>query len=389
MRRIIVIGGGAVGSAIAYFLTRQSGRFDVTVIERDPTYTYASSALSASAIRQQFSTPVNIRMSQYGFDFLRTIGETLCADGHAPDVRLIESGYLFLASAAGAGALRANHSVQAAHGAQPILLTPDALQARFPWVSAEGLALAALGVSGEGWFDGYSLLSAFRKKAIAQGTRYVHADASGFELAADRRVTGVQLADRRLLDCDVVVNAAGPWAARVASWAGIELPVRARRRTVFSFSCPQTLAGCPLVIDPSGIWFRPDGAGFIGGFSPPADEDLDDLPLEAQYAAFDSELWPTLAARVPAFEAIRMTGGWAGYYEMNLFDHNAIIGLHPDCRNLYFANGFSGHGLQHCPATGRGVAEMIEFGEFRSLDLSPLSFLRILDNRPLIERNVI
>jgi glycine/D-amino acid oxidase-like deaminating enzyme len=158
---------------------------------------------------------------------------------------------------------------------------------------------------------------------------------------------------------------------------------------VFIFSCPDALPGCPLVIDTSGIWLRPEGRQFICGFAPPEDQDHDDAPLEVEYEAFDSFIWPSLAERVPAFEAIRMTGAWAGYYEMNVFDHNAILGLHPDCDNLYFANGFSGHGLQQCPAAGRGVAELIRFGEYRSLDLSPVSFARILEKRPLLEKNVI
>jgi glycine/D-amino acid oxidase-like deaminating enzyme len=388
MRRVLIIGGGAIGSAIAYFLTQRPGSFAVTVIERDPAYRQASSALSASSIRQQFSTAVNVRMSQYGIAFLRDVGATLRVGGTVPDVGLTEPGYLFLASAEGAAVLRENHALQRAHGVDVALLAPDALQARFPWIAAEDVALASLGLSGEGWFDGYSLLQAFRAKAVAQGARYVLGQASGFSREGGR-ITAVHLADGASLHCDAVINAAGPWAAVVAAWADIDLPVRARRRTVFSFSCPQTLPACPLVVDTSGAWFRPEGRQFIGGVAPPVEEDLDDLPLVAQHDAFEASFWPALAARVPAFEALRMTGAWAGYYEMNLFDHNAIIGLHPDCANLYFANGFSGHGLQQCPAAGRGIAELIEFGEFRGLDLSALSFQRVLENRPLVEKNVI
>lgn len=388
MRRVVIVGGGAIGSAVAYFLTRRPGSCAVTVIERDPAYRQASSALSASSIRQQFSTAINIRMSQYGIGFLRDLGATLEAGGTTPDVGLTEPGYLFLAPADGTAVLRENHVLQRAHGVDVALLAPDALRARFPWIAATGVALASLGLSGEGWFDGYSLLQALRRKAQAQGARYVEAQAAGFSREGGR-ITAVQLAGGESLPCEAVVNAAGPWAAAVAAWTDIDLPVRARRRTVFSFSCPQALPACPLVIDTSGAWFRPEGRQFIGGMAPPPAEDLDDLPLVAQYDAFEASFWPALAARVPAFEALRMTGAWAGYYEMNLFDHNAIIGLHPDCANLYFANGFSGHGLQQCPAAGRGIAELIEFGEFRSLDLAPLSFRRVLENRPLVEKNVI
>ncbi|WP_020722958.1 NAD(P)/FAD-dependent oxidoreductase [Variovorax atrisoli] len=390
MRRVVIVGGGAIGSAIAYFLTRDSDgeRFEVVVVERDFSYGQASSALSASSIRQQFSTAINIRMSLYGIDFLRHLGQTLRVGDEVPEIGLVEPGYLYLASQAGADVLRENHAMQKAHAVHVALLTPDELKARFPWISTEGIALASLGLSGEGWYDGYSLLQAFRRKAVSQGVRYVQAQATGLRRDG-RSLTGVQLDDGETLDADVVVNAAGAWAAKVAQWAGIDLPVRGRRRSVFSFSCPQALPGCPLVIDTSGIWLRPEGRQFICGFAPPEDRDHDDAPLEVEYEAFDGFIWPALAERVPAFEAIRMTGAWAGYYEMNLFDHNAILGLHPDCDNLYFANGFSGHGLQQCPAAGRGIAELIRFGEYCSLDLSPVSFARILENRPLLEKNVI
>ena len=388
MHRVVIIGGGVIGSAIAYFLTREPG-VDVTVVERDPTYAKASSALSASSIRQQFSTAINIQISAYGIEFLRSLGDTLAVNGDKPDIGLTEPGYLYLATAAGESVLSGNHMLQKQHGVDVALMDATQLQARFPWINTADLALASLGLSGEGWFDGYSMLQAFRKKAISQGVRYVQADATGFRREGER-ITAVELdGGRESLPCDAAVNAGGPWAAAVARWAGIELPVRARRRSVFSFSCPDALPGCPLVIDTSGIWFRPEGHQFICGFSPDEADDPDDAPLDVQYDAFDNFIWPTLAERVPAFEAIRMTGAWAGYYEMNTFDHNAVVGLHPDCANLYFANGFSGHGLQQCPAVGRGVAELIRDGGYHSLDLSPLSFQRILDGRPLLEKNVI
>ena len=158
---------------------------------------------------------------------------------------------------------------------------------------------------------------------------------------------------------------------------------------MFNLASPAALPGCPLLIDTSGIWLRPEGKGFICGFAPDADNDADFAPLEPEHAAFEEHIWPLLAERIPGFEALRMQGAWAGYYEMNTFDHNAIVGLHPACDNLVFANGFSGHGLQQCPAVGRGVAELLLTGSYQSLDLSPLSIERIARNAPLLERNVI
>ncbi len=384
---IVIIGGGAIGSAIAAYLTQPERQANhpchVTVVERDPSYGQASSALSASSIRQQFSSPINIALSRYGVDALRAL----------PQVGLHEGGYLYLATPAGEAALRANHAVQRAHGVDVALLQPAALGRRLGWLHTDDLALASLGLSGEGWFDGYSLLQAWRAQARAQGARYVHAELLGFEGRTDGgpyTILRGQLSNGERLTGDKFVNAAGPWARHVAAWAGVDLPVVARRRTVFSVSCPTPLPGCPLLIDPSGIWLRPEGAGFITGFAPAAQDDGDDLPLDQpDLDAFDAFVWPTLAARIPAFEALRVQRAWAGYYEMSTFDHNAILGLHPACSNLFFANGFSGHGLQQSPAVGRGLAELITTGRYQTLDLSPLGWARVLEGRPLVERNVI
>jgi glycine/D-amino acid oxidase-like deaminating enzyme len=199
----------------------------------------------------------------------------------------------------------------------------------------------------------------------------------------------VRLGDGSTLDCEVVVNAAGPWAARVAAMAGVELPVRARRRAVLVLDCPEPPKACPLVIDTSGVWFRPEGRHFIAGAPPRPGEDLDDLPLEPDHTLFEDVLWPALAERVPAFERLRVTGAWAGYYEYNTVDQNGIVGRHPEIANLYFGNGFSGHGIQQAPAVGRGLAELILHGEYRTLDLSPLGLERLARGEAVRERNVI
>ena len=389
-RDVVIVGGGAIGSAIAFFLASHP-RFvgEVTVIERDPTYKRASSALSVSAIRQQFSTPVNVELSRFGISFMRDIGTHLSVDGDHPDIGLREPGYLFLVDSTGVSRLEAAHRIQRNLGVDVALLDPRQLSARFPWLSIEGIAAGSLGLSAEGWFDGYLLLHAFRRKALALGVKYVTQEVTGFRRSG-RRVESIVLGDGSSVPCDVSVNAAGPWAAAIAAMLDVDLPVRARRRTIFVFACREALPGCPLVIDPSGVYFRPEGAQFIGGTSPKeGEEDLDDLPLEVDYTGFDEVIWPALARRVPAFEAIKVTGGWSGYYELNPLDHNGIVGLHPSLSNVFFANGFSGHGLQHAPGVGRGVAELIVDGEFRTLDLSPLSLDRVLAGKRLVELNVI
>jgi glycine/D-amino acid oxidase-like deaminating enzyme len=388
---VLVIGGGVIGAATACLLARDHGA-TVRVLEPDPTYARASSALSASSIRQQFSTPVNIALSQASLAFLRSIGAELAVDGERPDVGLVERGYLYLASAQGAAALRANVELQRAHGAAIALLAPADLAARFPWLALDGIAAGSLGLStatsGEGWFDGPALLQAFVRKARALGVQFVASAVAGIEVHGDRVSAVVDAHGRRHQAASFVI-AAGAWSAPLAAQLSFDLPVRARKRDVFVFRTPATLRDCPLLIDPSGFWFRPDGSVFLCG-APPRGDDVDDAPLDAiDYGLFDDWLWPRLAARVPAFESLRLLRAWAGWYEMNLADHNGVVGRLPGWRNAFIGCGFSGHGMQHAPAVGRGLAELIATGRYATLDLSPLAPQRLLDGALLVERNVI
>ena len=385
---VVIVGGGIMGSAVAYFLAADpTFRGRVAVIEKDSTYARASTALSAGSIRQQFSTPENIRMSQFGVEFLRSLDRHLAVDGKVPDIGFVERGYLFLATAAGVSVLRANHALQTGLGAPISFLAPSELRVRFPWLAVDDLAAGTLGLGGEGWFDPFGLLQAFRRKARALGAVFVEDEVVAVARAGNR-IAGVEIGSGPIA-CGALVNAAGPRAGDVARLAGVELPVRPRKRFVFVFRCGEELPGCPLVIDPSGLWFRPEGAGFIGGISPPEDADPDARDFEVDHAAFEATLWPLLARRVAAFEAVKVVSAWAGHYDYNTFDQNGIVGSHPDIANFYFANGFSGHGVQQAPAVGRAIAELIADGRFRSLDLSRLSYARIAARRPLKEVNVI
>jgi len=370
---VAIVGAGIVGASVAYWLKRLNPSVPVTLIERDRSFARASSALSASSIRQQFSHPLNIRMSRFGLAFLREMG-----------IAVEEKGYLYLGAVA---PLRALNATQRAQGADVVLLNPEEITARFPWLSVAGVELGSLGLSGEGWFDGPALHARVLKEARLLGARLIGGEAAGFERGAAGRVHAVMLDGGGRIACAHAVNAAGPWARPLAAAAGIGLPVHARRRTVFVLSCPEALANCPLVIDPSGFWFRPEGRFFIAGTTPSPDQD--DLPLEPNHAEFDEALWARMAHRVPAFSALRVERAWAGYYEMNLFDANAIIGAHPSAPNLWFANGFSGHGMQQAPAAGRGVAELILRGCFETLDLSAFGFRRLIENRPIAESMII
>jgi glycine/D-amino acid oxidase-like deaminating enzyme len=386
---VVIVGAAVHGASVAYHLAADpvfSGR--VLLIEKDPSFRQAATALSAGSIRQQFSTAINIEISLHGIAFLRNVGRLLDVDGEAPDIALREGGYLFLATEAGAATLARNHALQTSLGADIIHHDPAALAARFPWLSTGGIAAGAWGQSGEGWFDGFSLMQAFRRKARSLGVEILAGEAVAIEQDSGRAI-GVRLADGSRIGAGFVVLAAGTGTTALAATAGIALPVEARKRMVFSFACRQALPGFPLIVDPSGVYIRPEGELFICGSAPPPDRDSEATDFEVDHGFFEETIWPVLAARVPAFEEIKPGRAWAGHYDMNLFDHNAIVGPVPGVKNLLVANGFSGHGLQQAPAVGRGLAELIVRGRYRSLDLSPLGYERIAANRPLVEENVV
>jgi FAD-dependent oxidoreductase domain-containing protein 1 len=378
---VIIVGGGVIGSAVAYFLKGWAGfQGSVLVVEKDPTYERASTSRSAGGIRQQFSTPENIAMSVFGAQFVKSAGAHLEVNGERPQIPFVEQGYLFLATAAGMPILKENYEAQRAAGADIVLLDRAGLERRFPWLNTE---------ENEGWIDPYSLLQAFRRKARALGAAYVKDEVVGIERSG-ARVEAVTLKEGGRVACGAVVNAAGAHAPEIAAMAGLPLPVRPRKRFVYVFDCREPgLSGAPLTIDPTGVYFRPEGASFICGVSPPEGRDPDCLDLDVEYELFEETVWPTLAHRVPAFESIKLQRAWAGLYDYNTLDQNAILGPHPGLVNFHAANGFSGHGLQQSPAVGRAIAELIAYGAFRSLDLRRFSYERVIAGRPLRELNVV
>ncbi len=387
---VVVIGGAIIGSSVATFLASRPD-FDgrIVVVERDPTFRTSSTTLSAASIRLQFSTPLNIEISRFGLEVVRHPERYLAVDGSIPEIELVENGYLFLATEAGLATLEHNHAVQRALDVPVVLLTPSELQQRFDWIQADDLAGASLGLRDEGWFDAYALLQGFRRRARSLGVEERIGEVVALERSGDR-LRGVRLANGGLIEADWVVNAAGPRAAEVAAMAGVELPVRPRKRLVYHVEAPVSLGAAPLTIDPSGVYFRPEGPTYIAGFSPlEGAADPDTLDLAADRGPFESLVWPALAHRVPAFDRLRLLDAWAGHYEVNTLDYNAIVGPHPVVRNLLLANGFSGHGLQQAPAVGRGLAEWIALGHYETLDLSALGYERIQRGEPIRELNVV
>lgn len=384
---VVIIGGAIVGSSVAYYLREEGFSGTIALVERDPQFTHSATTLSAASIRQQFSIPENIRLSQFTLGLFRRLKEEFGADA---DIGFRENGYLILSTDEGVPVLKANHDVQKAEGADIVFEDADALARRFSWLSPEGIVAGAYGVSGEGWFDAHAYLQLFRRALRTRNVDFIQASVAGIARGGNR-VVAVTLDNGERLEAGAVVNAAGPNAGKVSALAGIALPVEPRKRNVFVFEARDRFADMPLVVDPSGIWWRPEGSVYIvgGAESEEGETAADPGDFEPDWPLFEETIWPVLATRVPAFEAIKPTRAWAGHYDYNTLDQNAVIGRHPEVENFIFANGFSGHGLQQAPAVGRAIAELVVHGGYRSIDCSVFGYERILKNRPYRELNVI
>ncbi len=390
---VVIVGGAAVGSSTAYWLSQELGRrASILVVERDSSYEFSSTALSTSAIRQQYSNPINVKISQFGIEVIRGFQERMTPffQGEpAPDLGFREHGYLYCCSVEGVEAARARVDLQRSLGAHTIFLAPGPLKDRFPWLNVEDLGGGAWGSRDEGWFDSMGLLNGFRRAARAMGAEYIDNAVTGLNLAGGR-VVAVRLSTGQTVACGTLVNAAGPRAQQVAAMAGLSIPVEPRKRHSFVFASAAPIPGrMPNVIDLSGTFVRPEGELFLTGNTPVGDGPADYDDFETDHTEFDERIWPALWHRIPCFDALKVQQSWTGHYEYNTLDHNGIVGFHPEVTNFMFANGFSGHGLQQSPAVGRGVAELIIHGAFQTLDLSPFHYERIPRNEPFLEEAVI
>lgn len=386
---VAVIGGAVMGASVAWWLTRMSPGLKVLVVERDPSFAHASTALSVASIRSQFSTAVNVAISRFGVEFIRNFAEQLGPEGGVPSLGLKENGYLFLShSAEGAVLLEELAAMQRGLGAATEVLTPAAVQARFPWLEVGDLTAGSFGHRDEGWFDNMGLLQGFRAAARAQGAEFVRDEATGLEMQGGR-VTGVHLRDRGLVACGAAVNAAGTRASVVAGWAGLSLPVEPRKRTVFVIDAPNARhPDAPLLVD-TGFYLRPEHGQWITATVPDQDGPCAADDFEPDLHLFEEVIWEQLYNRAPGFDAVKVVRHWVGHYAYNTLDQNALLGRLPGVENLFFMNGFSGHGLQQAPAVGRGLAEMILTGGWQSLDLSDLDVGRVLTGAAFREKAVV
>lgn len=390
---VIIVGGAMYGSSIAWFLS-DSKDFNgkVLVVERDPTYEFTSTAHTNSCIRQQFSEPINIKISQFGADFVKNFRTYMGDDARVPKLALQSFGYMYLAGTdARAEDLRAVQQVQAAQGAGTKHLTAAEIKAAYPFYNMDDIVAGNHNLIDEGYFDGGTLFDWWKRSARERGVEYVHNSVVSMgKNAAGTRVESITLASGEVIACGTVVNASGPRAVLTSRMAGIELPVEPRKRFTFIFDAKHKLdRDLPLTIDPSGIHMRTDGTYYMAGCAPDDDHavDYDDFALD--HNIWEDKVWPVLAHRVPAFEEIKLINTWAGHYAYNTLDQNAIIGPHTTVENFIFANGFSGHGFQQSPAMGRGIAELIATGAYQTLDLTPFGYARIERGEKFVEKAVI
>ena len=383
---VIIIGGGIMGSATAYYLMTADPALRVAVVERDPTYAQASTSLSLSNVRTQFSLKENVQISLYTKQILKSFEEDMAVEGRNPKIYFRQEGNLFLVAAAEEAAARQAAEIQQQLGCRVQWWTPQMIKAHYPLYEPQKFVGGTFGPD-DGYFDAYAVLMGYKAKARSLGAIYIKDNTVKIKKTG-QRVTGVELSDQGQLTSERVINCAGAWAADVAKTAGISLPVIPVKRQVFVLDTavkPQN--PLPLTVLPSGLYFRTETGGLIL-----LGKSLEDDPIGFEFSWDDKRfidlLWPELAEFVPAFDRLKLIRGWAGLYAVNTLDGNAILGPWPELRGLYLANGFSGHGLQQGPAVGRYLAELI-LEKPPSLDLSIFSPQRIIENRALSESGLV
>ncbi|WP_428120298.1 NAD(P)/FAD-dependent oxidoreductase [Candidatus Poriferisodalis sp.] len=388
---VVIVGGAVIGSSIAWALSANED-FDgtVLVVERDPSYAQASTSLTNSCMRQQFSNPLNVQISRFGADFVRNFRERLGGDPEIPDLFVHHFGYMYLAGDEDfAATLRRNQAIQSELGAGTRIMSPAQIKADYPFYNVDDIVCGSHNLVDEGYFDSGTMFDWWRRKARQNGVEYVTGEVADLVVQSGR-VDAVVLASGETVRSGALVNAAGPRAVDVAAMAGATLPVEPRKRYTFIFEAAEPLdRALPLTIDPTGVHMRSDGAAYMCGCTPDVDPavDYDDFSMDRDI--FEDKVWPVLVHRVPAFERLKVTSQWAGHYAYNTLDHNVVVGPHHEVGNFIFANGFSGHGMQQSPAIGRAVSEWIAYGEYRTLDLTPLGYQRIVENRPFVESAII
>jgi len=383
---VLIVGGGIMGSSTAYNLMKMDQKLKVAVVERDPTYTRASTTLSMANIRIQFSLKQNVQVSQYAFEVLGQFEEEMRVDDDKPYIAFHREGNLFLVDEKGRDAAKKALEMQKTLGCPVEWWSPSEVKEHYPLYDASPYVGGTFGPK-DGHLDAYAVLMGYKAKARSLGAKYIKDEVTQV-LVNGREASGVRLASGADLSSKVVVNCAGAWAAQVAGSVSVEIPVQPVKRQVFALDTAVKPQGpLPLTILPSGLYFRTETGNLIL-----LGKSLEDDPVGFDFTwdqkRFTDLIWPELAEFVPAFDTLKVVRGWAGLYAVNTLDSNAILGEWPEVKGFYLANGFSGHGLQQGPAVGRYISELI-LGKRPALDLSIFNPQRILEKRPLSEGGIV
>ena len=390
---VIIIGGAMLGSSVAWFLAKNAG-FDgsILVIEKDPSYEFTSTSHTNSCMRQQFSAEINIKISQFGANFVKNFQEYMGGDERVPKIPFHQYGYMYLAdNPIFAQTLKEAQIIQEKCGAGTKHMSADQIENDYPFYMLDDIIAANHNLIDEGYFDGNTIFDWWKRSAKENGVEYVNNEVVSIEKnSTGNYVETITLKSGEKINAGQVVNATGPRASLTARMLGIQLPVEPRKRYTFIFDAEKPLdRDLPLTIDPSGVHMRSEGQYYLAGCPPDVDPAVEYDDFTQDHNIWQEKVWPILANRIPQFESIKLLNSWAGHYAFNTLDQNAIVGPHSYIKNFLFVNGFSGHGFQQSPAMGRGIAEMITYGEYRTLDLSPFGFARIENNEPFIEKAVI
>jgi len=379
---VIMIGGGVMGCATAYYLLKSNPDLNVAIVEMDPTYEKSSTALSDGNTRIQFNIQENIQMSLYGLEVMETFAEKMAVGEQNPEIAFRQQGNLFLVDNESLSEAREGLQLQQSLGCQVEWLSLEEISLRYPLIDPVDCVGGTFGPL-DGILDPYAMLVAYKDKAISMGAQFITAEVKEL-LYENKGVKGVKLSSGEELPARTAVNSAGAWATKLAKTAGIDLPVSPVMRQVFvvetEYHSDDLL---PAFFSPSGLYCIHEGGNcFIVGKS------LQEDPIGFEFAwsrdRFTETLWPELVEFVPSFDRLKVMRGWAGLYAVNTLDGNAILGEWPELSGFFLANGFSGHGFQHCHAVGRYIAELI-LDNTPSLDLSVFSPQRILTNEPVFE----
>lgn len=383
---VVIVGGGCMGVCTAFFLKQLDANIRVAVIEPDPTYALASTLKASGGARRLFSCPENIAMSHFGIEFIERFAEFVSVDGDAPDLQWRPQGYLFIVPPSGVTVIEDNAVLQRAQGVEVELLDQAALKRRYPSMRVDDLGGAALSPR-DGWCDPNSLLQGVKKKARSLGVEFITDRVIGFD-HDHVAVRTVNLQSGRVLSVAQVVNAAGAWSAEVGAMVGMNLPITPLPRDEYYFTCASPVEPLPFVKDLSRLAFRPEGMGYSGGLVD--GNRARGFTFDVDYDYFDTVMWPALAHRFPAMEAVKMQSAWCGLYEQCELDGNPIIGRwEAGLKNFLVVAGFSGHGLMHAPAAGRGIAELIVQGEYSQIDLTRLGYARVTAHASYAERGIL